>query len=57
MIDTIPDKIPKEILKNIKKEHCDKVILFTLAIFGTHKIKEFVNDIGYETRIDEVLRR
>ena len=44
MIDTIPDKIPKEILKNIKKEHCDKVILFTLAIFGTHKIKEFVND-------------
>lgn len=44
MIDTIPDKIPKQILKNIRKEQYDKVILFTLAVFGTHKLKEFVND-------------
>ena len=44
MIDTIPDKIPKQILKNIKKEQYDKVILFTLAVFGTHKLNEFVND-------------
>jgi len=44
MIATIPDKIPKQILKNIKKEQYDKVILFTLAVFGTYKLSEFVND-------------
>ena len=44
MIPTIPYKIPKQILKNIKKEQYDKVILFTLGVFGKHKLKEFVND-------------
>ena len=57
MIDTIPDKIPKQILKNIKKEQYDKVILFTLAVFGTHKLKEFVNDPknSIKNRMDEIL--
>ena len=44
MIPTIPDKIPRQILRNIKKEQYDKVILFTLAVFGSHKLSEFVND-------------
>ena len=57
MIDTIPDKIPKQILINIKKEQYDKVILFTLAVFGTHKLKEFVNDPknSIKNRMDEIL--
>ena len=44
MIDTIPSKIPKPILKNLKKGSYDKIILFTLAIFGSHKLRELVND-------------
>lgn len=57
MINTIPDKLPKVILKNIKKGNYDKIILFSLAVFGTHKFKEFVNDPNnsIKNRMDNVL--
>jgi len=57
MIDTIPDKIPKQILKNLKKGFYDKIILFSLAVFGSHKLKEFVNDPNksIKNRMDKAL--
>ena len=47
---TIPTKIPKRILRELKKEKYDNVILFTLAIYGPHSVKEFIND---ETKMEE----
>ena len=57
MIHTIPYKIPAPILVNLEKGNYDKIILFTLAVFGTHKIKEFINDPNesIENRIDKAL--
>ncbi len=54
MINTIPDKIPKPILENLENGSYDKIILFTLAVFGSHKLKEFINDpnLSIENRID-----
>ena len=47
---TIPTKIPKRILRELKKEKYDNVILFTLAIYGPHSVKELIND---ESMMDE----
>ncbi len=47
---TIPTKIPKRMLRELKKEKYDTVILFTLAIYGPHSVKELIND---ETMMDE----
>jgi citronellyl-CoA synthetase len=44
MINTIPDKIPEPILVNLQNKNYDKIILFTLAVFGHHKLRELVND-------------
>ncbi len=57
MINTIPDKIPKPILENLEKGSYDKIILFTLAVFGSHKLKEFVNDpsMSIENRMDRAI--
>ena len=52
---TIPDKIPKPLLHQLKKEKYDTLILFTLGVFGPHKKKELVNDpsIPITNRLDE----
>ena len=57
MIHTIPYKIPAPMLVNLEKGNYDKIILFALAVFGTHKIKEFINDPNesIENRIDKAL--
>ena len=51
---TIPTKIPKRILRELKKEKYDIVILFTLGIYGPHSVKELIND---ETMMDEKVFR
>ncbi len=45
-INTIPDKIPKKFLMRLKRGKYDDTILFALAVFGPHKIKELVNDVS-----------
>ena len=57
MINTIPNKIPEPILVNLEKGNYDKIILFTLAVFGTHKINELVNnpDEFFEDRMDKTI--
>ncbi len=57
LVSTIPNKIPKRLLRQLKKEKYDNIILFTLAVYGPHKTKEFVNDpsIPIENRLDEEL--
>ncbi|MHA1350768.1 MAG: hypothetical protein ACTSPZ_08055, partial [Promethearchaeota archaeon] len=44
MINTIPAKIPKRILRDKKEDKYDNIILFVLAVYGPHKLQEFVND-------------
>ncbi|MHA1885409.1 MAG: AMP-binding protein, partial [Promethearchaeota archaeon] len=44
MINTIPDKIPEPIRVNLQNKNYDKIILFTLAVFGHHKLRELIND-------------
>ena len=57
MINTIPNKIPEPILVNLEKGIYDKIILFALAVFGSHKLKELVNDPSksIENRMDEAV--
>jgi len=57
MINTIPYKIPEPILENLEKGSYDKVILFTLSTFRSHKLKELVNNPSesIENRMDEAL--
>ncbi len=52
---TIPTKIPKSLLRDLKKEKYDNLILFVLAVYGPHKKKELVNDpnIPITNRMDE----
>jgi len=52
---TIPDKIPKPLLRELVKKKYDNIILFALAVFGPHKMKELVNGptIPIENRMDE----
>ena len=47
---TIPTKIPKRILRELKREKYDNVILFALGIFGSHSVKELLNE---EAMMDE----
>ncbi len=56
-ISTIPYKIPKKILKNLKNNEYDEIILFALGVFGSHKLKELINNPseGIENRLDEHL--
>ena len=44
MINTIPAKIPKRILRDKKEDKYDNIILFVLAVYGPHKLQEFLND-------------
>ncbi|MFX0134710.1 MAG: long-chain-acyl-CoA synthetase [Candidatus Hodarchaeota archaeon] len=41
---TIPDKLPQQVLDDLKEKRYDEVILFTLAIFGPHRLEELVNN-------------
>ena len=54
---TIPDRLPEQILNNLKEGEYDDVILFTLAVFGPHRFDEFVNspNNSIENRMDENL--
>ena len=58
-INTIPDKLPKKFLMRLKRGKYDDALLFTLAVFGPHKLKELVNDISNSIadRMDETLFR
>jgi len=58
-INTIPDKLPKKFLIRLKRGKYDDALLFTLAVFGPHKLKELVNDISNSitNRMDETLFR
>lgn len=55
MIHTIPHKIPEPILANLENGDYDKIILFTLGVFGFHKLTELVNDHNksIENRMDK----
>ncbi|MFX0081825.1 MAG: long-chain-acyl-CoA synthetase [Candidatus Hodarchaeota archaeon] len=57
MIKTIPDKIPEPIVANLEKGIYDKIILFALAVFGSHKLKELINDPSksIENRMDNTI--
>jgi len=44
IVSTIPTKIPKSLLRELKKEKYDNLILFALAVYGPHNKKELVND-------------
>ncbi len=44
IFNTIPDKLPAWYLNDLKKEKYDDVILFALAVFGSHSLEELVND-------------
>jgi citronellyl-CoA synthetase len=54
---TIPYKIPAPILVSLEKGNYDKIILFALAVFGTHKIKELINNPNesIENRMDKAV--
>lgn len=56
-INTIPDKLPKKFLVRLKRGKYDDALLFTLAVFGPHKLAELVNDDSYSItdRMDEKL--
>ncbi|MFW9941122.1 MAG: long-chain-acyl-CoA synthetase [Candidatus Thorarchaeota archaeon] len=57
MINTIPYKIPDLVLINLDKGNYDKIILFALGVFGSHKLTEFINDPGesIENRMDKMV--
>ncbi|MHA2039218.1 MAG: AMP-binding protein, partial [Promethearchaeota archaeon] len=57
MMHTIPYKIPAPILVSLEKGNYDKIILFALAVFGTHKIKELINNPNesIENRMDKAV--
>ena len=44
LINTIPDKIPQRLIKEMLREKYDTLILFTLAVYGPHKLRELVNN-------------
>ncbi|NVM45071.1 MAG: long-chain-acyl-CoA synthetase [Candidatus Lokiarchaeota archaeon] len=58
-INTIPDKLPKKFVMRLNRGKYDDALLFTLAVFGPHKLKELINDSrkGITDRMDEVLFR
>ena len=44
IFNTVPDKLPPQILSCLKEKKYDEVILFALAVFGSHNLKELIND-------------
>ncbi len=56
-INTIPDKIPRRILRGLRKEKYDNLILFTLGVYGSHRLDELINDPNksIENRMEEKL--
>ena len=56
-INTIPDKLPKKFVIRLKRGKYDDGLLFALAVFGPHQLKELVNDINNSIadRMDEEL--
>ncbi|MCK4383267.1 MAG: AMP-binding protein, partial [Candidatus Lokiarchaeota archaeon] len=56
-INTIPYKLPKKFLMRLKRGKYDDALLFTLAVFGSHKLKELVNNVSNSItdRMDEKL--
>ena len=58
-INTIPDKLPKKFVIRLKRGKYDDALLFALAVFGPHKLKELVNDVSNSitNRMDETLFR
>ena len=56
-INTIPNKLPKKFLIRLKRGKYDDALLFTLAVFGPHKLNELVNDVSKSIthRMDEEL--
>ena len=56
-ISSIPSRLPEETLNNLKEGKYDDVILFTLAVFGPHRLDELVNNPSnsIEDRMDENL--
>ncbi|MFX0074096.1 MAG: long-chain-acyl-CoA synthetase [Candidatus Hermodarchaeota archaeon] len=55
IINAIPDKLPRRLIRDIKKEKYDTVLLFTLAAYGAHEKKELINDSSTQikNRLDE----
>jgi citronellyl-CoA synthetase len=45
-INTIPNKLPKKFVMRLKRGKYDDALLFTLAVFGPHKLEELVNDVS-----------
>ena len=54
---TIPDRLPEQVLNNLKEGEYDEVILFALAVFGPHTLDKLVNNssLSIENRMDEEL--
>ena len=52
---TIPNKIPKKLLRDLRNEKYNDLILFTLAVFGSHKLTELINNQkeSIDNRMDE----
>jgi len=57
IINTIPDKIPQRLIKEMRQEKYDTLILFILAVYGPHELSELVNDASksIENRLDKDL--
>ncbi|RLI44230.1 hypothetical protein DRO61_12385, partial [Candidatus Bathyarchaeota archaeon] len=53
---TIPDKIPVRLVKELNKEKYDNLILFALAVYGPHRLRELVNDASksIENRMNKI---
>ncbi len=57
LINSIPTKIPKQLRRGLKNNKYDDIILFTLSVFGYHKLKELINDPSksIENRMDKTI--
>ena len=56
-INTIPNKLPKKFIIRLKRGKYDDALLFTLAIYGPHKLEELINNdsSSITDRMDEKL--
>jgi len=57
IFNTIPDKIPQRLIKEMRQEKYDTLILFILAVYGPHGLSELVNEASksIENRMDKDL--
>ena len=57
LFNTIPDKIPQRLVKEMLQEKYDTLILFTLAVYGPHELRELVNNPSkpIENKMDKSL--